>query len=247
MTDIPSLDLRDDFRHEGGEQMTGNTAMPADSCDMYAVHNMLRRGFGELPDLVRGVGAGEQERAGLVADHARLLVTILSTHHEAEDAILWPKLIERRPDEAGAVAESMEQQHQQLRARTDAVTECADRYQADGSAARRDDLARSVEDVLEPLHEHLTAEEREVLPLIDRYLTMAEWAAVGEHGLPHLTASQMHFVFGMMLRVATEDQRAVLAGNVPQEVFEQMARVAPAALEAYERELNGAAVPAGHG
>ena len=133
----------------------------------------------------------------------------------------------------------MEQQHQELHAFLGSVDECAARYQAVGGVAERDYLAQFVEGVLDPLHEHLAAEERAVLPLIDRYLTQAEWAAVGEHGLPHLTPGQMLFVFGAMLRAVTEDQRAVLAGNVPHEVFEQMAQAAPPALAAYERELYG--------
>lgn len=218
--------------------MTDETTAPADSCDMYAVHNMLRWGFGELPELVRGVPAHD-ERAGKVADHARLLVTILTTHHEAEDAILWPKLIERCPDSAAPLVEIMEQQHQKLHAFLGSVDECAVRYRDTGGAVERDYLAQFVEGLQDPLHEHLTAEEREVLPLIDRYLTNPEWAAVGEHGLPHLTPIQVQLVFGMMLRVATDKQRTALARNVPHEVFTQMAQVAPSALAAHERELYG--------
>jgi hemerythrin-like domain-containing protein len=120
---------------------------------------MLRRGFGELPALIRGVGARE----------------------EPEDAILWPTLMQRCPDEAAFWVESMEQQHRTLHAPLDSVNECAARYRAAGGVVERDYLAQFVEGVLDPLHEHLTTEKREILPLIDRYLTSAEWAAVGEH------------------------------------------------------------------
>lgn len=219
--------------------MTDQTTAPADSRDMYVVHNMLRRSFGELPALIRGVEDGG-ERAGTVTDHARLLVAILSTHHEAEDTVLWPILTERCPDALRPLVASMEEQHERLHSLLDSVTERADQYGATGGAAEREELARAAEELLEPMHEHLAAEERDVLPLIDRYCTNAEWASVGEHGLPQLTPTQVPLVFGMMFRAATDEQYALLADNIPDEVFSQMVEVAPAALKAYESSLHGA-------
>jgi hypothetical protein len=216
--------------------MTSETTIPADSRDMYAVHNMLRRGFGELPAIARDVPPGA-DRAELVANHGRLLVTILITHHEAEDAVLWPKLLARCPEESKPDVESMERQHRHLHTFLDAVSEKAASYRDSRDAKTREDFAQSVDALLAPLEEHLCAEEREILPLIDRYLTNAEWAAVGEHGLPQLTPRQVPLVFGMMLRVATEEQRALLAQNVPSEVFSHMIQVAPQELATYERRL----------
>lgn len=218
--------------------MTDQTPTPADSRDMYVVHNMLRRAFGELPSLIRGVADGS-ERAGTVADHARLLVAILSTHHEAEDTVLWPKLMARCPRELTPIVASMEEQHQRLHSLLDSVTERAEKYATAGGAAERADFARSADDVLGPMHEHLAAEERDILPLIDRYCTNAEWASVGEHGLPQLTPAQVPLVFGMMFGVATDEQLALLAENIPDEVFSQMVKVAPGALDAYEGALHG--------
>ncbi|MBR8743585.1 hemerythrin domain-containing protein [Nocardiopsis sp. MG754419] len=218
--------------------MTDQTTTPADSRDMYVVHNMLRRAFGELPALVLGVADGA-ERARGVADHTRLLVAILSTHHEAEDTVLWPLLMERCPDALTPLVVSMERQHAHLHSLLDSLTERAQRYGETGGAAEREDLARAAEELLVPLDAHLSAEERDVLPLIDRYCTHAEWASVGEHGLPRLSPDQVPLVFGMMFRVATEEQHALLAENIPQEVFSSMVEVAPGALRAYEHALYG--------
>ncbi|QVQ52251.1 hemerythrin domain-containing protein [Spiractinospora alimapuensis] len=218
--------------------MTGQKTTPTDSRDMYIVHNMLRRAFGELPALVRGVEDGS-ERARTVADHARLLVAILSTHHEAEDEVLWPILMERCPAELTPMVATMEEEHQQLHTLLDTVSERAEKYSVTASAGDREDLARATEAVVGPMHGHLVGEERNILPLIDRYCTDEEWASVGEHGLPQLTPTQVPLVFGMMLRVATEDQRAVLAAHIPDEVLSQMVQIAPDALNAYERTLHG--------
>lgn len=218
--------------------MTDQKRPPADSRDMYVVHNMLRRAFGELPGLIRGV-EDDADRARTVADHANLLVAILSTHHEAEDEVLWPLLMERCPEELRPVVATMDEQHQQLHALLDTVSERAEKYWVTTSAGEREDLARATEAVVGPMHEHLAGEEDNILPLIDRYCTNEEWASVGEHGLPQLTQAQTPLVFGMMLRAATEDQRAVLAENIPDDVFSQMVRTAPEALNAYERTLYG--------
>ncbi|MFE4368685.1 hypothetical protein ACFRMN_10635 [Streptomyces sp. NPDC056835] len=134
---------------------------------------------------------------------------------------------------------AMEQQHQRPHSLLDSVTERAEKYSGTRGAVEREDLARSADDVMGPMHEHLAAEERDILPLVDRYRTNAEWASVGEHGLPQLTPTQVPLVFGMMLRVATEEQHALLAENIPHEVFSQMVEVAPGALDAYERALHG--------
>ncbi|MBB5430992.1 hypothetical protein [Nocardiopsis composta] len=123
----------------------------------------------------------------------------------------------------------MEEQHRKPHSLPDTVTDRAERY--GGTAA--------AEDVVGPMHGHLVREERNVLPLIDCYCTNEEWSSVGEHGLPRLTPTRVPLVFGMMPRAATEDQRAVLAGNIPDDVFSQMVQVAPGALNACERTLYG--------
>ncbi|WP_158689537.1 hypothetical protein [Streptomyces niveus] len=50
----------------------------------------------------------------------------------------------------------------------------------------------------------------------------------------------------MLFRVATAEQHAPLAENIPDEAFSQMVEVAPGAPEAYERALHGTDTPARH-
>jgi hypothetical protein len=67
----------------------------ADVGEMYLVHTMLRREFGLLPDLIRGAGRNDAKRRALIGAHAQLVLQILHTHHESEDLVLWPLLLER--------------------------------------------------------------------------------------------------------------------------------------------------------
>src|SRR6201996_1879315 len=82
----------------------------ADVGEMYLVHTMLRREFSLLPDLIRGAGRDANRRARIGA-HAQLLSQILHSHHESEDLILWPLLLERAEAEATEIVAVMEEQH----------------------------------------------------------------------------------------------------------------------------------------
>ena len=50
-----------------------------------------------IPRLVRQVAPGDIGRAAVVAGHARLVLGGLDLHHTGEDALLWPKLLDRDP------------------------------------------------------------------------------------------------------------------------------------------------------
>jgi Hemerythrin HHE cation binding domain len=75
--------------------MSGNGNAYADTRDMYTVHTVFRREFALLPNLVRGVATKDTERAEVIAAHIRLVNEILFHHHESEDAVLWPALLQR--------------------------------------------------------------------------------------------------------------------------------------------------------
>jgi hypothetical protein len=53
-------------------------------------------------------------RVTFLADHIDLVVGGLHTHHEDEDALLFPKLIERAPEQA-PVTEQVEHRYESLR------------------------------------------------------------------------------------------------------------------------------------
>src|ERR1700722_8793443 len=87
----------------------------ADVGEMYLVHTMLRREFSLLPDLIRGAGRDAKRRARIGA-HAQLLCQILHSHHESEDLVLWPLLLERAEAEATEIVAVMEEQHNAIAA-----------------------------------------------------------------------------------------------------------------------------------
>ncbi|MBL1114009.1 hemerythrin domain-containing protein [Streptomyces sp. 110] len=217
--------------------MAKQNTRPADSRDMYAVHTMFRREFGALPALIRRVTAHDGARARIVADHVALLVDLLHVHHRSEDDHCWPKLAGRGPQDVAPIVELMRSQHQVVDAALQATERRTAVWRASATAEDRDALADTIDGMLPPLGEHLEAEEERMLPLIDRYLTADEWADVGNKGLGNVPRAKIPVLFGMLLRDASAEQRALFKEAVPTPVFTVMSRVGPIALKRYQRKV----------
>jgi len=56
------------------------------------------------------VSATTPKRAELVGTYYANVLALLHVHHEGEDELLWPRLTERRPENAALFA-TMEEQH----------------------------------------------------------------------------------------------------------------------------------------
>jgi hypothetical protein len=61
--------------------------------------------------VVREVAPDDTRRAQLVAAHAELVCRILHLHHEGEDLLLWPLLLERGGLRTTAIVPTMQEQH----------------------------------------------------------------------------------------------------------------------------------------
>ncbi|MFF3563610.1 hemerythrin domain-containing protein [Streptomyces sp. NPDC002574] len=182
----------------------------ADTRDMYMAHRALRREFRLLPDLIWSVAPGDIGRAEVVGAHAVLLCRILHTHHEGEDLLLWPKLVERGGAEAAAIVPTMEAQHHAIDTVHTEVTGLLERWRS--TALGGEELAGAFERLATVLVEHMALEEKEILPLTERHLTAVEWHELGEHGMATVPKKDLPLVFGMaMYEGDPEVIKAVLA------------------------------------
>jgi hemerythrin-like domain-containing protein len=154
----------------------------ADSRDMVVVHDMFRREFKAIPGLVTGVPEGDVAQVAIVADHVAWMVTFLHAHHEGEDLLVWPRLLERVPVKIDPLILTMEAQHAGLAQALDGLAAKAAGWRKTSAVPERGALASAATDLLLRIAEHLDLEEREVLPLIDQYLTEKEWKQVGGAG-----------------------------------------------------------------
>ncbi len=147
-----------------------------DTSEMNVVHVVFRREFRNLPDLVRGVAPGDTARARIVGRHVEYMFWILSHHHGAEDAALWPALSGRVPAD---LVELMEHQHRRAHEAIEAVGPVLSRWQAGAGVADRDELARRLQHLHDVLVEHLDAEEQRMLPVAATALTPEQWEHFG--------------------------------------------------------------------
>ena len=182
--------------------------------EMYVVHRVFRREFRAAPALVRGVAEGDRRRARLVGEFVQLILGGLHLHHTGEDAVLWPRLLERAAPSADLV-ETMQRQHDRVDGYLDQAEPLLTEWMATASPVRGEQLARLLEDFAAALFEHLDLEERAILPLCWEHITPAEWNSLGEHGRGTVPPRQLPLLFGAVLEEATTEERRKMLAALP--------------------------------
>jgi hemerythrin-like domain-containing protein len=173
------------------------TQPPVDTRAMVAVHTCFRREFRLAGGLVRGVEVGDVDRAAVVADHLDYLGRTLHHHHTHEDELMWPKLLDRVPEELAPIVHLMESQHATVDALLEEIATLLPRWRGSATAADRERLAVLFDSLYVNLTEHLDAEEERLLPIAARTVTQAEWDEVGEAGRRSTRRSEQALTYGM--------------------------------------------------
>jgi len=94
---------------------------PIDVRDMAIVHRLFRQAYAEAARLVRAGPAPSPGRVTFLADHIDFALAALHHHHEGEDALLYPKLIARVPEQA-PMTEQVEHEHLLIKTALDAAS-----------------------------------------------------------------------------------------------------------------------------
>ncbi|PRX60382.1 hemerythrin HHE cation binding domain-containing protein [Nonomuraea fuscirosea] len=213
----------------------------ADVRDMFMVHTMMRREFGLLPQLVREVTAGDTHRSTVVGRHAALMCVVLHLHHEGEDLILWPLLLERGGAQASIFVPKVEDQHHGIEAALEEVKELLPAWTATAHNGER--LAEAFEVLRDRLQEHMAVEEEEILPLAAKVVTAAEWAQLGEHSLSNSPKKDLPLVFGMGMYEGDPDVVKEVLSHAPPAARLIMPLLAPRLYARHAKRLYGTATP----
>jgi hemerythrin-like domain-containing protein len=216
---------------------------PADTRDMYMLHTMFRREFAALPGLVRGVPAGDRSRVGVVADHLEFITGVLEGHHRAEDAVMWPKLLERGRDEVAPVVHTMEGQHARIEELSARVVASVGSWRRDAAASSRDALAAVLDELVELLYRHMSLEELSALPLAEKYMTTGEWVEMAHHSGAGMPAGKMSLVFGMTLYEADPAVMEETLSTLPPPVRATLEDEGIRAYADYASLIHGTATP----
>ncbi len=194
--------------------MTTTTTEKPDVNEMRVIHRVFRRELTALPGLVRRTPAGDLERAEVVGRHAQFILEGLHIHHTGEDENLWPLLLERAQPSTELV-QTMQAQHERVHENVDRCQDLLGRWRPTADQSVGEQLASAVEALNAALFEHLDQEEREILPLAEQYVSVAEWARLGEHGRDSMTRDQLPIMFGAILEEADPHERTQMLALVP--------------------------------
>jgi Hemerythrin HHE cation binding domain len=199
--------------------MSNESSSAMDTRDMIWVHNAFRRAFTEAPGQIASVHDGGAERAQYVASYLAEVLWFLHAHHDAEDQLLYPLLVERAP-ETGALFRRMETQHQAVAASILRAEEAAERFGRSGSTQDGEALAAACSSLIDEASDHLSEEEAEVLPVVARTITPEEWGALPARTLSGYTGTRVWLLLGLVIEAVPDDLRADMIGRLPPPVTE---------------------------
>lgn len=206
--------------------------------DMLGIHQIFRDAFGCAPQLVGSVCNDRSERVATVAAYYANVLAMLHAHHEGEDELIWPKLVERAPDEADLIAR-MQSQHAGL---LDALTEAERRLQ-DWITTSDIDHGASLAAALATLGvlcaAHFDEEERRILPLAAEHCTVEEWAELPSHAMRSFTGDRMWLVIGLVQEQMPLSVRSEMEANMPPPVREMWQSDGRKQFEQFVADLRG--------
>jgi hemerythrin-like domain-containing protein len=191
-----------------------SAAQPINVRDMAIVHRLFRQVYDEAARLVRAAPAPSPARVTFLADHIDLALAGLHSHHADEDALLYPKLIERAPEQA-PMTEQVEHEHEVISTALDAASVACATWRERPSAQTGEALAAALDHLNEVVQPHLDDEEQKVVPLAAVTLTQQEWDALGKAGMRSVPRRKRGIAAGMMLDALDDEERAYMLKSVP--------------------------------
>ncbi|MEV0378658.1 hemerythrin domain-containing protein [Nonomuraea sp. NPDC050643] len=182
--------------------------------EMVVVHRLFRRELKLAPELIRRVTPGDTARAAVLAAHVKEILAGLHHHHEAEDKLLWPLLLERVTFETELV-NTMEAQHERVADHIEALSGLIPAWERSAAAEDGERVAATIERLHDDLLVHLDQEEERILPLVSEHVTKQEWDRLGEYGRSHLSKERLLIQLGALLEDATDWERQAFLGLLP--------------------------------
>lgn len=194
--------------------MTAATTARPDVAEMVFVHNSFRQQFGALPGLVQAVPDSDTDRAGVIVEFLTELTTSLHHHHEAEDELMWPLLLEKAPMDSELILR-MEEQHERIGELYQRAARNADAFVSTADPHAREELADTLTDLNGALAEHLHDEEVHILPLAERVMTVDEWNTLGERGRAGIPKDRQLVFLGFLLIANSPERGREFLAHLP--------------------------------
>lgn len=192
--------------------MTADSIPPADTSDMPAVHKVFRDSLAAAPQFIAG-SAGADPRRAMIANYYANLINFLKVHHDGEEELVFPLLIERAPEQRD-ILDKAAADHQAVVGLMVTVNDHIELWQAKG-----DDGAQGLLDALAALQAalipHLDEEEATVLPLAAAHMNAAEWGQLPGHAMGHFEGDKIWLIMGLIRENFTQQQREMMLAHMP--------------------------------
>ena len=208
----------------------------ADTTDMIHLHQVFRDALGAAAPLVGSVSVGDVERAEVVASYYYNVLALLHAHHEGEDELLWPKLVERAPDQAATVRRIAGQHVGVVTSLTTARQRLAE-WRADPQADRGVALAVALATLGAELAVHLDDEERVILPIAAQHINVVEWGELPAHGLQNFGGDKIWLILGLIQEQLSAEQLAEMEAHMPPPVLDYWTGLGRPQFEAFVAAL----------
>ncbi len=183
-----------------------------DTSDMIAVHQVFRTSLASAPALVASA-RGDDTRRALIVDYYANLLAFLDVHHEGEETLVFPFLVERAPSSETLVTR-MAAQHAEVIGRLDDSRDALSGW-ARGSDDRAVEAAAALAGLGDALGVHLDEEEAQILPLAGEHLSMEEWGALPGHGMANFKGDKVWLILGLIRENFTPAQRDAMLEHMP--------------------------------
>jgi hypothetical protein len=204
---------------------------PVDLSNMYVMHHAFRRDLTAFRAAAGRADLGDRARWRALHERWQLFATALHHHHRAEDAGLWPLLLERiagsGDDGARSVLEAMQAEHARIDPLLDECAGGFERLAQAGDPRVHAALRRSLDDAWELLDGHLGHEERDAMVVLQQHLSEADWLRLErEHFRPAYSPREVLQVVPWAMDGLPADVRrkALAAGGAPIRLLYRLSR-----------------------
>jgi hemerythrin-like domain-containing protein len=211
--------------------------------EMLIVHDVFRREFALVPGLVRGVAAGDLDRAQIVGDHIQGATSVLHTHHVLEDDNVWPLLLDRCGESVAPLVELMEGQHHQIATLIPQVDEALSVWRDSPTVESRQALLDVLDRLIPALKDHLSTEEEHVVPLMEQHITAAEWKDLLEKESAAVDPEHLPLMLGMLMYEGDPESIEQIIAAMSADTRAVIGQLAAPAFTAHSRRVHGTATP----
>lgn len=201
--------------------MSELAALPlADTSDMAQLHRVFRDAVGSGPRLVAPVSPADANRVEYVATYYDNVLRLLHVHHDGEDELMTPLLVERATAAEAAEVRRVAQQHAAVLGDLGAVEADLAEWRSAPTADAKAALLDALDRLRSSLTSHLDEEEAVVVPIAARYMDVAEWGRLPEHGLKNFGGDKLWLVLGLVQEQMTPEQVSVMQEHMPPPLLE---------------------------